>query len=153
MASRAEDWFKQGQRDVDHARRAREDRDYEWACFAAQQGAEKAVKAVFQTFGGVAWGHSVTALLDALPDESGPVAPELIDAAKELDKHYIPARYPNSHPQGAPFEFYTQGEADRAIGHADAIITFCAGFLSVAAAGDREAEKGDDPPHGDAPRN
>ena len=78
----------------------------------------------------MAWGHSVTALLEALPDESGPIASELIDAAKELDKHYSPARYPNSHPQGAPFEFYTRGEADRAIKNADTIIAFCAGILA-----------------------
>ena len=31
---------------------------YEWACFAAQQAAEKVIKAVFQKLGGEAWGHS-----------------------------------------------------------------------------------------------
>ena len=128
MASRHADWFRQGERDLDHARRATEQGDYEWACFAAQQGAEKAVKAVFQKVGAVAWGHSVSALLEALPDIS-PLDDALLDAAKELDKHYIPARYPNSHPQGAPFEYYTQGEADRAVSNAKKIITFCSDFL------------------------
>ena len=128
MASRHADWFRQGERDLDHARRATEQGDYEWACFAAQQGAEKAVKAVFQKVGAVAWGHSVAALLEALPDIS-PLDDALLDAAKELDKHYIPARYPNSHPQGAPFEYYTQGEAYRAVSNAKKIITFCSDFL------------------------
>ncbi len=129
MASRYKDWFRQGQRDLAHARRATGDGDYEWACFAAQQGAEKAVKAVFLKVGGIAWGHSVTALLEALPDFL-PSQSALLDAAKELDKHYIPARYPNSHPQGAPFEYYTQGEANRAVSNAEKIIAFCSSFLS-----------------------
>ena len=59
VASRHGDWLKQGERDLAHARRSLEQGDYEWACFAAQQGAEKAVEAVFQKAGGMAWGHSV----------------------------------------------------------------------------------------------
>jgi HEPN domain-containing protein len=50
---------------------------YEWAAFAAQQGAEKAVKAVYQRLGGEARGHSVTQLLAALPEGTRP-PPELI---------------------------------------------------------------------------
>lgn len=129
MASRYADWLKQGQRDLGHARRALEDGDYEWACFAAQQGAEKAVKALYQKAGGVAWGHSVTSLLEALPDP-WQVDDELLDAARELDKHYIPPRYPNAHPEGAPYEYYTKGEAERAIANADRVIHFCADILA-----------------------
>ncbi len=129
MASRHADWLKQGQRDLDHARRALEDGDYEWACFAAQQGAEKAVKAVYQKAGGVAWGHSVAALLEQLPEPPSAGDP-LLDAAKELDKHYIPPRYPNAHPQGAPYEYYTKGEAERAIANADRVIKYCTGLLA-----------------------
>lgn len=143
MASRHADWFRQGERDLDHARRATEHGDYEWACFAAQQGAKKAVKAVFQKVGAVAWGHSVAALLEALPDIS-PLDDALLDAAKELDKHYIPARYPNSHPQGAPFEYYTQGEADRAVSNAEKIITFCSGFLFEPPKDDPTDSEGDE---------
>ena len=43
------------------------------------------------------------------------VTPDLIDAARELDRHYIPARYPNAHPQGAPYEFYARADAERAV--------------------------------------
>lgn len=129
MGSRHADWLKQGERDLDHARRALNGGDYEWACFAAQQGAEKAVKAIYQKAGGMAWGHSVTALLEELPEAWRPDN-RLLDAAKELDKHYIPPRYPNAHPQGAPYEYYTQGEAERAIANADRIIVFCVGILA-----------------------
>ena len=142
MASRHADWFRQGQRDLAHARRATEDGDYEWACFAAQQGAEKAVKAVFQKIGAEAWGHSVTVLLEALPNSSA-FEPDLLDAAKDLDKHYIPARYPNSHPQGAPFEYYTRGEASRAVSNADKIIASCSGLLFEPPQDDPAASAGD----------
>ena len=129
MPSRHEDWLKQARRDLDHARHALRDGDYEWACFAAQQGAEKAVKALFQSLGAEAWGHSVSALLAGLPAGIG-VGDEMLETAKELDKHYIPPRYPNSHPQGAPFEYYTRTEAERAIGHGEAIISFCEDKIS-----------------------
>lgn len=122
MASRAKDWFLQARRDLEHARKALEAGHYEWACFAAQQAAEKAVKAVYQQRGGEGRGHSVAALLRSL---SIAVPQELVEVAMELDRHYIPARYPNSHPQGAPYESYSRTDAERATGHASAIIQFC----------------------------
>ncbi len=129
MASRHADWMKQGRRDLDHGRHSLEAGDYEWACFAAQQGAEKAVKAVIEKAGGVTWGNSVTTLLEALPDSlrSGR---QLLDAAKALDKHYIPARYPYSHPQGAPYEYYTRAEAESALANAAQVIDFCKSILA-----------------------
>jgi HEPN domain-containing protein len=118
MASRAEDWYKQARRDLQHARHALEDEEFEWACFAAQQSAEKALKALYQSAGAEAWGHSVFALLESLPLEFS-TDDALKDIGKELDKHYIPPRYPNSYPQGAPYEYYTRAEADRAIAHTE----------------------------------
>ena len=43
MPERHSDWLRQAKRDVAHARRAAKDGHYEWSCFAAQQGAEKAL--------------------------------------------------------------------------------------------------------------
>jgi len=48
MATRHQDWLWQARRDVEHARASLDGQFYEWACFAAQQGAEKALKALFQ---------------------------------------------------------------------------------------------------------
>lgn len=124
MVARYEDWFKQAQRDLEWARRASEERFFEWACFVSQQAAEKAVKALFQKIGAEAWGHSVGGLLSNLPSQIK-VDVSLIDKAKELDKHYIPPRYPNAHPKGPPFEHYTRGEAKRAINYASEILRFC----------------------------
>lgn len=124
MATREEDWLRQAKRDLEHARHALEDGDYEWSCFAAQQAAEKAVKAVYQKLGADAWGHSVSMLLSHLPAQ---ICPEerVIDNAKELDMHYITSRYPNSYPSGAPLDFYTRTGAERVIGYAAEIIALC----------------------------
>jgi HEPN domain-containing protein len=124
MATRHEDWMKQARRDFQHAKNSLEGEDYEWSCFAAQQSAEKAVKALFQKLGADAWGHSITMLLSNLP-ESVKTTPELVDKAKELDDHYITSRYPNSYPCGAPFQYYTKAKSERAIQYADEIIRFC----------------------------
>jgi HEPN domain-containing protein len=55
-----------------------------------------------------------------------PVAcpPDLIEQAKVLDNFYVPARYPNSHPEGAPFEHYGPLQSEEAIRHARAILDF-----------------------------
>ncbi|MGH7254715.1 MAG: HEPN domain-containing protein, partial [Nitrospirales bacterium] len=95
-----------------------------WACFAAQQAAEKAVKAVYEAHHLEGWGHTISILLGNL---TGPLkAPEdIITRAKALDKHYIPTRYPNGFESGAPTDFYTAAEADQAIAHAKSVLDFC----------------------------
>jgi HEPN domain-containing protein len=112
------DWFRQAELDLGAARDARLSGHHEWACFAAQQAAEKAVKAVHESAGVEAWGHSVTELLRGLDG----IPADLLDTARALDKHYIPTRYPNAHPAGAPGELYTASEADRALADAESIL-------------------------------
>ncbi len=152
MSDRHVDWLRQAKRDLAHARRAAEDRDYEWSCFAAQQGAEKALKAVYQRLGALAWGHSVTNLLTSLPEPHCP-AEKLVEYAKALDKHYIPTRYPNGFEQGAPMDYYTQPEAERGIHDAQAIINFCedilAGFTESAAGNQSSGSSDETPAPGD----
>jgi HEPN domain-containing protein len=123
MANRAVDWLAQAEADLQHARHAREAGDHEWACFAAQQSAEKAVKAVFLHLGGEGWGHSVTRLLGDLAQRLA-VPEELVSSAKRLDRHYIPTRYPNGFDVGAPRDYYTAEDADGAIADAERIHDF-----------------------------
>lgn len=124
MASRHEDWLGQAKRDLSLAKHATDDEFHEWACFAAQQAAEKSIKALYQRLGGEAWGHSIKELFEELPREIRP--PEhLFDSAKLLDQYYIGPRYPNSVPEGKPGDFYTRGQAEGAIAHAEGIIAFC----------------------------
>lgn len=71
-----------------------------------------------------AWGHTLTFLLQAL-QETEALPSELLDQARILDKHYIPTRYSNGLPEGAPTEFYIRQEADDAIRYSEAILRFC----------------------------
>jgi len=121
---RTKDWFRQAEKDFQHAKRAVDDGDFEWACFAAHQAAEKAVKAMYQSIHVDAIGHSISRMMQDLPASLKP-REDLIERAKELDKHYIPSRYPNFHPEGAPLDYYTAHEAERALEGAERIIEFC----------------------------
>ena len=62
-------------------------------------------------------------LLRDLP-ESVNVQDDLIEKAKILDNFYIPSRYPNSHPEGAPFEHYGPIHSEEAIKYAREIVEF-----------------------------
>jgi HEPN domain-containing protein len=155
MADRSLDWLNQAFRDMEQAEDSRRDGRHEWACFAAHQAAEKAVKALHLHLGQEAWGHVLAKLLVELPDlgspsqalESPPVKPggtrgseqrgetgapdpvarieeELIEKGRVLDNFYIPTRYPNSHPEGAPFEHYGPLQSGEAIQYASEIIDF-----------------------------
>ena len=130
MGNRYADWFRQAEADLQHARNSLEDGDFEWSCFAAQQAAEKALKAVFQKQGMDAWGHTLTALIGNLPDSVAQPSEGLVNYARMLDKHYIPTRYPNGFASGAPTDFYTEEEARNAIRNAEAILEFCRDQIS-----------------------
>ena len=121
MANCAEDWLAQSERDLEHARSAQREGRHEWACFAAQQSAEKAVKALHLSLGQEAWGHVVARLLGELPVQ---VEADLIDKAKVLDNFYVPTRYANGHPEGAPFEHYGPIQSNEAIDYAGQILEF-----------------------------
>ncbi len=129
MASRERDWLDQAKRDLEHAALALSGKHYEWACFAAQQAAEKAVKAVYQRDGEEAWGHSVGDLLEGLRAKHN-VGESLLDAGRELDQHYIPSRYPNAHPQQPPYRHYTRRNAEQAIENGESISRFCEDLLA-----------------------
>lgn len=73
--------------------------------------------------------HDVTQLLAAfLPPHQAP--PELIELGKRLDKHYLPARYPNGFAAGTPMEHYTRRDAEDAIADGEAIVEFCRRSIS-----------------------
>jgi HEPN domain-containing protein len=124
VANRADDWFRQAEADVEHAELSATEGDFEWSCFAAQQGAEKALKALYYSQHGDPWGHSLLALMQALPSALS-VTTELLDSARALDKHYIQARYPNGFASGAPIDYFTAEDARQAIAHAKSVLEFC----------------------------
>jgi HEPN domain-containing protein len=121
MPNRAVDWFRQAERDLEQAVASARDGLHEWACFAAQQAAEKAVKALHLAKGQEAWGHVVARLLTQLPVA---VPTDLIEKARVLDNYYVPTRYANGHPEGAPFQHYGALQSGGAIDYARQILDF-----------------------------
>jgi HEPN domain-containing protein len=115
--------------DLEHARKSIALGDFNWVCFAAQQAAEKAVKALHLHQGTVAWGHSVFDLLEAFPTGTE-VSPELTDAALNLDRCYIAPRYPDAHPAGPARRYYTEGNARQAVANAEKVVSWCDQGLS-----------------------
>ena len=118
---RSRDWLRQAERDLEQASASREDQRHEWACFAAQQAAEKAVKALHLHLGQEAWGHVVARLLGELP---AAVDRSLVEKAKVLDNFYVGTRYPNGHPEGPPFEHYGEIQSGEAIRYAGEILAY-----------------------------
>lgn len=121
LAEEAKRWFKQSLRDLKAARDSLKNGNYEWACFQAQQAAEKAVKALLYGRGVSAWGHSIVELLTHLEDLEK-IGEELYINSRELDRHYIPSRYPNAFESGYPGMYYDRPTAERAVNAAERII-------------------------------
>lgn len=127
VPNRAHDWLAQARRDLEQAAASEQDGRHEWACFAAHQAADKALKALHLHLGQEVWGHVIARLLQELTiryDAS------LLDKAKVLDSFYVPTRYPNGHPAGAPFEHYGSLQSGEAIRYAGEILEFASSQMA-----------------------
>lgn len=119
------DWFRQAQRKLESARWDIQGGFYEDACFSAQQAAELAAKALLQSQGRIELSHSGYQLLQM----AGEVPADVLDAARVLDRYYIPTRYPNGFPAGAPMDFYDRATAEEAVRFAERILGFAGAQL------------------------
>ena len=92
----ADRWLRQGERDLVSARDSCRSGNFEWACFQAQQGAEKALKALLHARG---YRRILTHSVYELIREVGEFEPSFLNqkaGAKTLDSAYVMARYPDS---------------------------------------------------------
>jgi len=126
-------WIRAAENDLQAAEAMVASRHFNWACFLAQQAAEKAVKAYLYAQGVEdPWGHSVADLLrDALTYNAA--LRDLQPTGALLDKFYIPTRYPNGLPGGLPSEAYSEAEALQARAWALTIIERCRALLTLQA--------------------
>ena len=125
MRDEALRWFDEALWDLETALILHRERRYNAAAFYAHQAAEKAVKALLYHVNEAPWGHSVRALLQRYFAGRGIAAEqELLTLARELDRHYIPSRYPNAHPAGTPHEAYDEVTSERAISSTRKIIEY-----------------------------
>jgi HEPN domain-containing protein len=95
---------------------------HNWACFAAEQAAQLAVKGLLHGLGRGPWGHDLVRLgeqLVAVAEVPGEVA----DALRRLSRHYIPARYPDAHPSGPPGMHYGDSDSTEALADAGRVLS------------------------------
>lgn len=133
MADRSGDWYQQALRDLEQAGASMAAGRHEWACFAAHQATEKALKALNLALGALAWGHTLTRLWAAVPPEWTPAPPPpegLEDRLRLLDGFYIPTRYPDSYPEGTPGEHFGRLQSEQALAHASAVIHWIGAALA-----------------------
>ncbi len=117
-------WLRQAEKDLDTAKDSLTDKHYEWACFQAQQSAEKAPKGFLYTKGLRAiLTHSIRDLVfegSKYERELG----KLVEGGKFLDAFYIPTRYPNSLiSEAIPAEYYSAEDAEKCISCAELILS------------------------------
>ena len=130
MRGEAERWLSEAEWDLETARILHRERRYNAAAFYSHQAAEKAVKALLYSLNEAPWGHSVRVLLERYFTITGKTPdPKLLSMARELDRHYVPSRYPNAHPAGTPHEAYDEEASRRAIEAAEAILEYVRGVM------------------------
>ncbi|MFQ6062433.1 MAG: HEPN domain-containing protein [Methanosarcinales archaeon] len=107
MIDDVERWLIESENDLDAAKILLDANKYNICAFHSQQSAEKALKALLILFQKNTWGHSIIDLLAQVEDVMDiPDLEDLEKCARELDKHYIPSRYPDAYPSGAPKDYY-----------------------------------------------
>jgi len=122
-------WIDQAERDLDVARHLAANAFHEWACFLAQQSAEKAVKAVRLSLGTpieTIKKHEMSELLAEIPALHPRPDPRLAQASV-LDYHVQRSRYPGQRGMGpdAPCKTYQATDSVGAIVIAEAVLAFC----------------------------
>jgi HEPN domain-containing protein len=108
-------WFEEGENDISTAKILLEHEKYNPSAFYSQQAAEKVLKGLLLAYNEATWGHSVLSLLRRLDEIMDVDINEIEQCAKELDRHYIPSRYPDAYPSGRPEDYYTEKIAKEAI--------------------------------------
>lgn len=125
-------WMKQARHTLSSAERDMFSGDYAWSCFKAQQSAEFALKALVRGAGRFAAGHSTLRLFEFLQGVGFEFPEQMPKWCRELDRHYIPPRYPDAYPAGSPFEYYDRDTAEQAVMFAERVIRYAEEVVSDA---------------------
>jgi HEPN domain-containing protein len=116
-------WRTQAEEDLRAAKDSLKSGHYNWACFQAQQSAEKTLKFFLYSQGYTSIiTHSIKELVrECKKIEKG--FSEVESYARHLDMFYIPTRYPDGLAgELAPAEFYEMEDAERCISYAELIL-------------------------------
>ncbi len=98
---------------------------HQWACFMAEQASQLVVKGLLHGLGAGAWGHDLVSLGRAVEEATSAGLPDDVAASlRRLSRFYIPTRYPDAHPGGAPGEHFGPDDAVAALTDADTVADF-----------------------------
>jgi HEPN domain-containing protein len=116
-------WLDQARADLAAAKDSAAAGHHEWACFQAQQAGEKALKAFLYARGRTSIiTHSLRRLVREAVATDAAFA-DLDEAARLLDQHYIPTRYPNGLDiETAPAAYYEERDAEQCLRSARSIL-------------------------------
>ncbi|MEM1909229.1 MAG: HEPN domain-containing protein [Thermofilaceae archaeon] len=116
------DWLAEARADLRHAEVSISVGDYNWACFAAQQAAEKALKAlILHALGGYARGHDLVKLYRRVKG-AGILLGEISEGALfRLSAYYTVARSPSAGVE-RPSEEITREQAEEAVSTARGVL-------------------------------
>jgi HEPN domain-containing protein len=116
-------WRSEADRALQSARVQATARLHNWACFAAEQAAQLAVKALLHRLGKAPWGHDLVRLAERVRELAKEGWPAAIDVhVRRLSRHYIPARHPDAHPSGPAAAHYGPEDAEEAVADARRVL-------------------------------
>jgi HEPN domain-containing protein len=127
----AERWLNQAKNDLEAAKWNSKGKFYAHACFLSQQAAEKALKAYLYSIGKrKIITHSTYTLAKECAQENNAFS-SILSICAELDKHYIPSRYPNGLPDSTPSEVYLKQDAEVSINNSQKILDFISKLVNI----------------------
>ena len=127
----AKNWLAQAERDLDAARYLLAGARYDAACFACQQAAEKALKAILIWLDGDRpRTHQIGALLAEVTTHRNDAPATLGDIAA-LDPYYVTTRYPDAIGGSVPGTTFFEPETQLALERAARAITYSRNVLGM----------------------
>ena len=128
MADVSHAWFNQATRDLEVARSLLDNSYFEWACYASQQAAEKAIKSVYIHLGASVddlkkKSHKLNDMMTAIKDLCERDLSDIVREASLLEPQNQKTRYPER--EVPPMNSYNVGTARSAIRSAEKILQYC----------------------------
>lgn len=120
MKEEVKNWIDYAYEDLRMAELAFKEKIYNQVCFHSQQCVEKILKAFIEFKGKIhPQTHKLTDILSSIPQNP---FEDLRDGILLLDRFYIPTRYPDALPGSLKEGLPKEGDAEEAIGVANAIF-------------------------------
>jgi len=116
-------WLKQAEEQLAAAQHSGKGQQWPAACFWCQQAGELALKALLIGQGEHARIHGLLHLVERLTPGYPDIA-RLADAARNLDRCYVPTRYPDALPRGTSADYFAERDFEDARSAATALLTY-----------------------------